>query len=119
MSASFRPVKMIWGKASSQFLDREVLIGLLADVAARVSSQWREETYSDMTEIWIEKGKEFLNYISKDKRFSAASLFESLTENGFMLETPDLKNAISNLKALAKTWRSSISESGGLHFFVD
>jgi hypothetical protein len=54
-----------------------------------------------------------------DERFNAASLKDSLEEQGIAINKNDLATLIDNMRSLTKQWRSSIGERRELVFYVD
>jgi hypothetical protein len=121
MSLSFRAVKEEWSEATDHFVEREVLLGILGDIAARVSSSYQEIEYGEVTSVWIEKGKEFLDYVGTDGRFNSASVSASLEENGFgAFNSGDLKILLQSMKNLVPKWLLSVDQTdGSLRFYVD
>ena len=92
---------------------------LLHDLAARVSTASDEYEYGDKKAVWLEDGKKVLDYIEADERFNAASLKDSMEEQGVGINNNDLSTLIDNMRSLVKQWRSSIGGHGELVFYVD
>lgn len=101
------------------FVEREELIALLHDLAARVGTASDEHEYGDNKAVWFEDGKKILDYLETDDRFNAASFTESLEEQGVTVNKNDLATLIGNMRSLPEQWRSSIGEHGELAFYVD
>jgi len=92
---------------------------LLHDLAARVGTASDEHEYGDNQVVWLENGREVLDYVEADERFSAASFKDSLEEQGIAVNRNDLITLIDNMRSLAGLWRSSIGEHGELLFYID
>ena len=54
-----------------------------------------------------------------DERFSAASVKDSMEEQGIVVHRDDLIRLIDNMRSLPKQWRRSIGKHGELLFYVD
>ena len=119
MSQSFRAVKEIWNAHSPCFIEAEKLMVLLHDLAARVGTASDEHGCGDIQAVWLENGRKVLDYIEADERFSAASLKDSLEEQGITVNRNDLIALIDNMRSLSKQWRSSIGKHGELVFYID
>jgi hypothetical protein len=119
MSQSFRAVKEIWNAHSSCFIEPEKLMVLLHDLAARVGTASGEHEYGDNQVVWLENGRKVLDYMEADERFSAASVKDSIEEQGTAVNKNDLIALIDNMRSLSKQWRSSIGKHGELVFYID
>lgn len=78
-----------------------------------------EHEYGDNQVVWLENGREALNYMGADERFSAASFKDSMEEQGIAVNKNDLVALIDNMRGLSKQWRSSIGKHGELVFYID
>jgi len=125
MSRSLRPVTVKWGEASSVFISSEDAVALFEWVAAAVNSQSSVHEDSDWTEVWIETGKAFLDFlVSPAFTIETAREHIDLTdEDSELRETTDddLKALVGNMKILAAgAWRQSVnSHDGELRFYID
>jgi hypothetical protein len=119
MSQSFRAVREIWNVHSACFIEPEKLIVLLHDLAARVETASDDYEYGDKQAVWLENGREVLDYIEADERFSAASFKDSMEELGIAVNKNDLISLIDNMRSLSKQWRRSIGKRGELVFYID
>ena len=54
-----------------------------------------------------------------DERFSAASLEDSMEEQGFAVNRNDLIALIDHMQSWSKQWRTSIGKRGELVFYID
>jgi len=104
---------------SSCFVEPEELMALLHDLAARVGTASDEHEYGDNKAVWLEDGKKVLDYMETDERFNAASLKDSMEEQGVVINQNDMTTLIDNMRSLVKEWRSSIGERGELVFYID
>ena len=119
MSQSFRAVKEIWNVHSSCFIEAEKVILLLRDLAARVGTASDEHEYGDKLAVWLENGREVLDYMEADERFSADSFKDSMEEPGIAANSNDLVSLIENMRSLSRPWRRSIGKHGELLFYID
>ena len=69
MAHNFRPVKTIWGEASSCFMPSDAveraLLGLADLAGCETASEDRDGLY---TEVWIDDGKRFFDYLKQETR---------------------------------------------------
>jgi len=100
-------------------VEPEELITLLHDLAARVGTASDEHEYGENKAVWFEDGMRVPDYIEAHERFTAASLKDSLEEQGIVSDENNLTAVIDNMRSLARQWRSSIGEYGELTFYVD
>jgi hypothetical protein len=119
MSQSFRAVKEISNMHSSCFIEPGKLIVLLHDLAARVGTASDDHEYGDNQVVWLENGRKVLDYMEADERFSAASLKDSMEEQGIAVNKNDLIRLIDNMRSLSKQWRSSVGRHRELLFYID
>ena len=92
---------------------------LLHDLAARVGTASDEHAYGDNQVVWLEDGREVLDYMETDERFSAASLKDSMEEQGIAVNKNDLIALIDKMRSLSKQWRRSVGKHGELVFYID
>lgn len=113
MSASFRPVRVAWGPASDQFVEHEELVIALELLAERQGIKTETTEHADLTEVWMEDGRQFLNSLSGKIDFDLAG------EVGIE-DKSDLDSLLSNLRHPAKQWNAFLDEEdGSLRLWID
>ena len=74
MAHNFRPVKTIWGEASSCFMPSDAveraLLGLADLAGCETTTEDRDGFY---TEVWISDGKAFFAYLKAETQRSAGT----------------------------------------------
>ena len=69
MSRNFRPVKTIWGEHSSCFLPGEVVADVLSGLGSLAGCETASEDRDGLyTEVWIDDGKRFFDYLKQETR---------------------------------------------------
>jgi hypothetical protein len=112
MSQSFRPVKTIWGPHSDEFVSHDDLIETIETLAEKVGSRRETTEVGELTEIWIDKGKEFLDFCKSSKLYDA--YLEINDTDG------DLKCLLANLESHAEDWKLYLDDSdGSLRLWLD
>jgi hypothetical protein len=137
MARNFRPVKTIWGESSSCFIPSEdvekVLLGLADAAGCEMSSESRDGLY---TELWIDNGKAFFDYLKQETRtpqeladelalvlLTAEDLEDSIHADVVddVATLADFESFMQNLRAYADQWQANDLDpkDGSLRFYVD
>jgi hypothetical protein len=117
MSMSLRPVREDWGTHSSSFCDDPVNI-LSALTNEFTGGNHGEESYGDLTVVWISDGKTFLDRLhamNRDERHQLAVKFAGEYDE----DVGDVDSLLSNMRNLANEWRGMLGSDGSLRFYVD
>jgi hypothetical protein len=118
LSRYFYPINEVRGEPSACFMECENVVRLFHEVAATAGTSSEESIYGEVTSVWIEDGKKFLDYVAHDEEFGSHSVEKRLAEQGVTVELGDLDSLIGNMKNLVDEWRHSIREHGDLIFYV-
>ena len=137
MAHNFRPVKTIWGEASSCFMPSDAveraLLGLADLAGCETTTEDRDGFY---TEVWISDGKAFFAYLKAETRgpleladtaldlvlLSPLEAVEDPAPDVDAMPTEDqFVSFMENLKAYADGWRANDLDprDGSLRFYID
>jgi dihydroxyacetone kinase-like predicted kinase len=113
MSMNFRAVREEWGESSSLFVDHEDLITIICHTADAAGTMSSAEEYGEVTSVWIDNGRKFLEYVHTTLTPEEA---HSYVPNA---ELESVKCLVGNMKQLASRWLLQCDKHGCLHFYID
>lgn len=100
---SFRPVKEEWGEPCKG--NRNQVVRVIRDIAEMAHTRHTTKGYGDVTVVWVENGRAFLD------------LLACLSIKTAVLGEVD--TLILRMRACGKRWKESLGRHGELRFYID